>query len=62
MTVGDILERWGRPVEVLRIPTSDGGVTKEWRYRHGRLGGIGPTSCLPVFVWLRQGRVVATLE
>jgi hypothetical protein len=62
MTAGDILERWGRPVEVLRIPTPDGGVREEWRYRHGRLGGIGPASRLPVFVWRRQGRVVATLE
>ena len=62
MTAGDLLEPWGRPVEVLRIPTSDGGVTEEWRYRHGRLGGIGPTSRLPVFVRLREGRVVATLE
>jgi hypothetical protein len=35
---------------------------EEWRYRHGHLDGIGPTSRLPVFVWLREGRVMATLE
>jgi hypothetical protein len=62
MTAEDLLDRWGRPVDVLRIQSSGGGVTEDWRYRHGRLDDIDPTSRGPVFVWLREGRAMATLE
>jgi hypothetical protein len=62
MTAQDVLERWGRPAEVLRIRTSDGGVTEEWRYHYGSLADNGGRARIPVFVWLRDGRVMATLE
>ena len=62
MAAQDVLERWGRPAEVLRIRTSDGGVTEEWRYPYGRLADDRVHARIPVFVWVRDGRVLATLE
>ena len=62
MGAQDVVEHWGRPAEVLRLRTSDGGVTEEWRYPYGRLAGDGGRARIPVFVWLRDGRVMATLD
>ena len=62
MTSGDVLERWGRPAEVLEVRTSDGGVTEEWRYPPGRLDASDANSRVPAFVWLREGRVTAMFE
>ena len=62
MSAQDVLERWGQPAEVLRLRTSDGGVTEEWRYPYGRLADDRVDARIPVFVWLRDGRVLATLE
>ena len=62
MTSGDVLESWGRPAEVLRLRTSDGSVTEEWRYPHGRLDASSVPSRVPVFIWLREDRVMAMFE
>ena len=62
MSAQDVLERWGRPAEVLRIRSSDGGITEEWRYPYGRLAENGDGARIPVFVWVRDGRVMATLK
>jgi hypothetical protein len=47
MTAQDVLEHWGRPAEVLRLQTSDGGVTEEWRYPYGRLADNGGRARIP---------------
>jgi hypothetical protein len=62
MSAQDVLEHWGRPAEVLRIRTSDGGMTEEWRYLYGRLADNAGHARIPVLVWLRDGHVMATLE
>jgi hypothetical protein len=62
MSAQDVLDHWGRPAEVQRIRTSDGGVTEEWRYPYGRLAGSRERGRIPVFVWLRDGHVTGTLD